>query len=123
MAEVTLDELLEEVGISPFQLDKPCTSEHLQDIALFLESWRTMAPHLGLSKIQVEEVESNGRAETEKRQKILESWKAKFAFKATYIVLVKALLKTSKADLAERVCRLLPKEGTFYRKSLYSHYR
>ena len=115
MAGVTLDELLEEVGISPLQLDKACTNEYLQDIALFLESWRTVAPHLGLSEIQVEEVESDGKAEKEKRQKILESWKAKFAFKATYIVLVKALLKISRADQAERVCRLLrPKEGTFY---------
>jgi len=104
---VTLDELLEEVGVSPAQLDKACTREHLQDIALFLESWRTVAPHLGLSRIQVEQVERDGTEENEKRLKFLESWKGKFAFKAKYIVLVKALLKISRADQAEQVCRLL----------------
>ena len=57
---VTLDELLDEEGVSPAQLDKPCTREHLRDIALFLESWRTVAPHLGLPKAQVVEVERDG---------------------------------------------------------------
>jgi len=107
MSGVTLDELLKEVGVSSSQLDKACTSEHLQDIALFLESWRIVAPQLGLSKVQVEEVESDSRAENEKRLKILESWKAKFAFKAKYTILVTALLKIGRADQAEQVCRLL----------------
>ena len=107
MSGVTLDELLEEVGVSLTQLDEACTREHLRDIALFLESWRTVAPHLGLSKVQVEEVELDGTEEKEKKQKILESWRAKFAYKANYRVLVKAFLKIGRADLAEQVCHLL----------------
>jgi len=118
MSGVTLAELLKEVGVSPIHLDKTCTSEHLQAIALFLESWRTVAPHLGLSKVQVENIENDGKAESEKRQKMLESWKTKYAFKATYMVLVSALLKIGMADQAERVCRLLvsqwPKKGTLW---------
>ena len=67
MSGVTLDELLKEVGISPTQLNKPCTSEHLQDIALFLESWRTVALHLGLFKVQVEDIERETEKEKEKK--------------------------------------------------------
>ena len=114
MPRVTLDELLKEVGVSPAELDKACTSEHLQDIALFLESWRTVAPHLGLSSVEVEEVERDGTEEKEKRRKILKVWKAGFAFKAKYTVLIKALLKIGRADQAEQVCRLLvpqPEKG------------
>ena len=114
MSGVTLDELLEEVDVSPAQLDKACTSEHLRDIALFLDSWRTVAPYLELSKVQVEQVERDGTEENEKRLKFLESWKGNFAFKAKYIVLVKALLKISRADQAEQVCRVLvqqPEKG------------
>jgi len=117
MSGVTLDELLEEVGVSPGQLDKACTSEHLRDIALFLDSWRTVAPFLELSKVQVEQVERDGTEENEKRLKFLESWKGNFAFKAKYIVLVKALLKISRADQAEQVCRLLvqqPEKGILF---------
>jgi len=126
MSEVTPDELLKEVGISPTQLNKPCTREHLQDIALFLESWRTVARHLGLSKVQVEDVECDARAEKEKRQAFLESWKAKLGFKATYMVIVKALLKMGRADQAEQVCRVLvpqqPKEGTLLNDTAWTSY-
>jgi len=126
MSEVTPDELLKEVGISPTQLNKPCTREHLQDIALFLESWRTVAHHLGLSKVQVEDVECDARAEKEKRQAFLESWKAKLGFKATYMVIVKALLKMGRADQAEQVCRVLvpqqPKEGTLLNDTAWTSY-
>ena len=116
MSGVTLDGLLKEVGVTPSQLDKPCSREHLQDVALFLESWRTVAPHLGLSRTEMEEIERDGREEREKRLKILELWKGKFAFKATYKVLIEVCLKISRADQAEKVCRLLvsqhSKEGT-----------
>lgn len=107
MSRVTLDELLKKVGIVPSQLDEPCTRQHLQDIALFLESWRTVARHLGLSNVKVDEVERDGVNEKEKRLKILESWKAKFAFKANYRMLIETLLKCEEADQAEQVCHLL----------------
>ena len=89
------NELLEEVGVSPAQLDKACTSEHLRDIVLFLDSWRTVALYLKLSKVQVEQVERDGTEENERRLKFLESWKGKFAFKAKYLVLVKELTRLS----------------------------
>ena len=107
MSGVTLNELLEEVGITHKQLNEKCTNEHLHNIALFLKSWRTLAPPLGLSDSEVEAVERNSHGEEEKKQKFLESWKAKFAFKAKFRVLVQALLKIGRADQAEQVCRLL----------------
>ena len=106
MSGVTLDELLKEVGVTSMQLDKKCTNEHLHEIALFLTSWRTLAPHLGLSS-EMEAVDRDAHSEKEKSQKILKSWKTKFAFKATYRMLVEALLKIGSADLAEQVCRFL----------------
>ena len=115
-AGVTLDELLKEVGVAPSQLDETCTKEHLQDVALFLESWRTVAPHLGLYRSEVEEVERDGTEEKAKRLKILEAWYSKFAFKAKYRVLIEALLKISRADQAMKVCCVVvsqhSKEGT-----------
>jgi len=53
------------------------------------------------------EVVRDGTEEKEKRQKIHESWKAKFAFKAKYILLIKTLLKIGKADQAKQICHLL----------------
>ena len=118
MSRVTLDELLKEVGVSLTQLDKACTSEHLQDIALFLPSWRIVASHLSLSDVDVEGVEMEGRSESEKRLKVLKVWKDRSAFKATYTELVKVFLKIGNADQAMKVCRLLvpqqANEGNLY---------
>ena len=106
MSGVTLAELLKEVGLTNEQLDETCTHEHLRDIALFLTSWRTLAPQLELSS-EVEAIEKDAHSEKERMQKFLEAWKAKFAFKAKYRVLVEALLKIGSADQAEKVCRSL----------------
>jgi len=110
----TLDELLEKTGILPTQLYTSCTLEHLQDIAFFLESWQTVAPHLGLSTADMEEVKSDAVSEQRKRKKVLEKWKARFAFKATFRWLIKALLEIGRADEAEKVCYLMQelKQGT-----------
>ena len=102
-----MDELLVEVGVTHALLDKTCTEEHLQDVALFLESWPNVAPHLGLSSADVGATRIDAHNEQERRKVILERWKSRFAFKAKYRVLVDALLKIGKADQAERVCRLL----------------
>jgi len=92
MSGVTLDELCKEVGISLTQLDKTCTIEHIRDIALFLESWQHVASHLGLSNAEVEAAKMNASSEEQRRQMILENWKAKFAFKARYRVLIDSRL-------------------------------
>jgi len=107
MSGVTLDELCMEVGVTLHQLNKPCSSEHIQDIALFLDSWRNVAPRLGLSDAEVEAAEMDANSEVERRRKILATWSARFAFKAKYRVLIEALLKIGRADQAEKVCRVL----------------
>ena len=107
MSEVTLDALLNELGMTHLQLEVTCTRQHLQDIALFLKSWRTVAPYLGLSTAEVEEIERDGKEEKERRLKTLESWKSKFAFKATYMVLIETFLKIGQASQAEQVCHVL----------------
>ena len=108
MAEITLDDLLKETKIYPEKLDK-CISDHhhLHEIALFLTSWRTVASHLKLNESDLDAIEREGEDEQEKRLKALQKWKAKFGFKATYKKLVEVLLSLAKADVAEKVCRLL----------------
>lgn len=107
MSGVTLHELCDKKGITLAQLDKQCTTEHVRDVSLFLQSWRNVAPHLGLSSAEIEAAEMNANSEEERRRKILEAWSAKFDFKATYRVLIEALLKTGRADQAVRVCHVL----------------
>ena len=111
MAGVTFEELIAHVGISAEILNKPCSDEHITSISLFLTNWQTVAPHLGLTETDEEDVEEEGRKTKDKRYKMLRRWKAKNLFKATYRVLVDIFLKLGKADLAEKVCILMLGEG------------
>ena len=112
MAGITFEELTAHVGISADRLNRECSDEHLASISLFLANWQTVAPHLGLSEVDEEDVEEEGVKKQDKRYKSLWKWKARSLFKAKYKVLVDVFLKIGRADLAEKVCKLLIDEGT-----------
>ena len=101
----TLDDLLKELRMPRSLLDQKCSDEHLNSISLFL-GWRTVAPHLGLSELDIQEIESE-KTEPEKRLKTLQKWRKKFGFRAKFTLLVKTLLNIGNAEDAERVCRVL----------------
>ena len=105
LPDPTLDGLLKEVGIPMSLLEQRCSDDHLTSISLFLY-WRKVAPHLGLDETDIEEIDSK-KIEPEKRLEMLQKWKMKKSYLATFKVLVEALLKVGCADHAERVCRLL----------------
>ena len=113
MAGVTFEELIAYVGISADEVNKPCSDEHIASISLFLANWQTVVPHLGLTEIDEEDVEEEGKKTQDKRYKTLWKWKCKNLFKATYRVLIDVFLKLGRADLAEKVCRLLVGRGKY----------
>ena len=98
---------MEEVGVRPEKLNESISDDHLRAIVLFLTSWQTVASHLDLSENDLDAIEREGKNEEDKKRKVLQKWKGKFGFKATYRKLVEALLSLAKADVAEKVCRLL----------------
>ena len=102
----TLEELVKKVRISLDLLDQKCSDEHLKSISLFLD-WRSVAPHLGLSERNIEDIEADKRKESERRLNVLQTWRKKYGYKATLKKLAEALLSVENADDAERVCRLL----------------
>ena len=120
MAGVTFEELIAHVGISADKLNKPCSDEHIASISLFLTNWQTVAPLLGLSETDEEDVEEEGKKTQDKRYKTLRRWKNKNLFKATYRVIVDVFLTLGRADLADKVCRLLVDEGTYKLVELFN---
>ena len=105
MEPPTLDDLVERLNIPLGLLDQACSDDHFTSISLYLD-WRRVAPHLGLDKTDIAEIESK-TTDSEKRLETLQKWQMKFAYKTTYRVLVQVLLKVGCAGHAERVCRLL----------------
>ena len=112
---LTAETIAEATDVPKAKLDLECSEHHVIDTSLFLKSWRTLAPHLKLVDTDIEEIDQDGRTEQEKRLKTLQKWRERFIFRATYKILMEALLKTGRADHARRVCcllRTIPVEGT-----------
>ena len=110
----TLEELVKKVGISLDLLDQKCSDEHLKSISLFL-NWRRVAPHLGLSERDIEDIEFEKRTESERRLKTLQTWKNKYSYEATLKKIIVVFLAVGNADDAERVCRLLQTPAGIYK--------
>ena len=102
----TLEDLVRKVRISLDVLEQKCSDEHLKSISLYLD-WRSVAPHLGLSERDIEDIEIENRRESERRLKVLQKWKRMFGYTATFRKLVEAILVVRNTEDAEYVCRLL----------------
>ena len=106
-AAITLDELLEDVGVCPEKLDKHISEDHILEIAFILTEWKAVVPFLGLNENDVEAIEQEEKKEQVRKLKALRKWRGKVGCRATYKKLVVVLLKLAKADIADEVCRLL----------------
>ena len=100
----SLDDLLEEV--SREKLRQTCTDEHLCEIAGSITNWRSIAPFLGISEVEEEEIQGTGVTSTQ-RLAMLRKWREKFGRKATYWRLASVFWRQERADLIGRICELL----------------
>ena len=97
-----------ESEIGPFEvdLDRTCSETHLAMIANDLTDWELLAYGLGLSDVEVEEVDRTYRALSLKRVKMLLKWKNKYKEDATYQRLATAFSLLKRNDMADRVCQV-----------------
>ncbi len=106
----TREEIFAHCGVSETQLERTCTDKDITEIAVFIR-WRDVAPRLGLDSNDIEEVEIDGKSESDRRLKALQKWKSKLGLKATYMQLVEVLCRLGMAEQAEKVCRLVAAHG------------
>lgn len=104
---ITLEDLTERFKIPSGVIENEVSDDDIREISTFLESWKLVAPHLGLSKGEIEAIDKDGKSEEEKRVLMLQKWKQALVFKATYKELVNALLSVRRADLAVKVCKMI----------------
>ena len=106
----SLEDILKDVP--PEKLDQPCRDEHLSDIALSITEWKSIAPFLGLTKAEEENIEKDCAANETQKIGMLQKWREKLGRKATYGKLIKVFWKLKRADLVEEVCELLQTESS-----------
>ncbi len=103
----SLEELLQ--SVSEKSLEEPCSDEHIVEIAREITAWRLIAPHLGLKAVDEEDILQNQDDVRIQRREMLRTWRQKLGSKATYSSLAKALYKTERVDLVEKLAELLTK--------------
>lgn len=93
-------------------INRECGSDDILSLARFCDPWQLVGRHLGLDSAQITAIDSDNRSTDLKRLGVLQKWKETFVFKATYRVLVEALIDCGKVQQASEVCQYLArKEG------------
>ena len=109
----TVDGLVRKTGVR--NIDQECTNEDFLALADLCDPWNLVGQHLRLSPSQLSAIDSDNKTTALKRLALLQRWRESFAFKATYKVLVSALLSCGKTDQALKVCKVLAqKQGRCY---------
>ena len=102
---ISLQELKGRFELSDKLLDVRIAEEHLRKASRIIDDHETLGLELGLTSAEMTAISSEKTLQL-KRLAMLTKWKQKFAWKATYYKLIDALLKCTRADLAQEVCEL-----------------
>ena len=109
MAGITTDRLIAHYSLEERMVNDECSREHLLEIGKTID-WRAVGVYL-LSNVELSDIDIEGHNEGLKRTKMLNKWKEKNSFMATYYLLIEAMLKAGKGDQASGVCELLRRTG------------
>ena len=104
---ITVKELADEVGLPLQSLDKAFREEHIHLLAEFCDPWELTGYHLKLTKVDISTIRNDNETTPLKRIATLGTWSEKFAHKATYRVLVEALILSKHAKQALKLCEKL----------------
>ena len=114
MAEVntcTVEELAEEAGITVQLLNKAFCIEHACRLAEFCDPWESIGYHLQLTSSNISAIKNDNNTTEMMRIDTLKKWKEMFAHRATYRILIEALIESKRAQQALEVCRKLKQES------------
>lgn len=89
---ITVEEIAAKADIKLSTLSKECSQNLLLNLAAVCIKWTLIGKRLGLTEADITAVDCDKRTEEEKRVGMLEKWKERFSFKATFKSLIKALL-------------------------------
>ena len=107
-AELTLQDVASQAGLQRLDiLDQECSPEVLLTLAKHCVDWKLIGLHLKLTDGDIAAVDGDNRTVDEKRVGMLRRWKEQFAFKATYLLLVNALLTCRRASDAVHACKTI----------------
>ena len=94
------------------ELTRPCTDEHLAEIANSVPDWRAVSPFLGLTEAEEIAILESTHSVPARRMAMLRKWKRKQGPQATYKRLCQAFQKCGSRDLEQKIIEILVAESS-----------
>ena len=92
---------------------QPCSDDHLNRLSILITEWKAIAPHLGLTATDEEDIETNyPRSMQCQRLSMLRTWKCKYGEAATYEKLDHVFRQCSRQDLVDNISELIVETTT-----------
>ena len=87
---------------------QPCSDEQLVTLSKLVSDWTAIAPHLGLSQIDIEDIiERYPRSAPAQRISMLRKWREEKGAAATYEKLCVVLKTCDRQDLVDKISEML----------------
>ena len=97
----------------PLSWDQPCLDSHLVEISQLILDWKEIAPVLGLTQIDEENIIGySPNSVSAQRMAMLRTWRQRHGPAATYSRLADAFRQCGRQDLVERVSVLANQRET-----------
>lgn len=80
-AKITLQDVTAEANLRVEDLNHEVSSQSLLELAEFFVRWKLIGKQLNLTDAEIAAADSDVMTEDEKRVKILQRWKKRYAFK------------------------------------------
>ena len=104
---ITIEDVVNRAGISLDTLSAECSQTMLLDLAKYCVDWQLIGKRLGLTNADITAVDNDNNIEDRKRVDVLERWKERFSFRATYRVFIEALLSQGRTQDAVEACKVI----------------
>ena len=89
---ITAKDLAEKTGLPIQCLDKMFCEEYTHLLAEFCHPWENISYHLKLTRVEIEDIKNDKENTELRRIGMLQKWSNKNAHRATYRVLIEALI-------------------------------
>lgn len=90
-------------------LNEPCSEEHLQALAPYIQNWEQLAIHLNISKAERILMSYNSVDFDDKKVQSLLTWRRRMGKKATYLVIFNICEMVHATELSDALITILQK--------------
>ena len=97
--EMKLDAILAARALNKDRIDKPCSTECLDNLAPKLQRWKILCQSLGLTSDDEKTILKSHSKNPQRRAGMLTLWREKFGEKATYLRLASGFEEAKMTDM------------------------